>query len=260
MLPLFLRISITQNFITVCIQAIQLNVNVTFYRHSPETRSSSKLIVKMPNLNSKHKRSPTATKRINRAVSVANRKIAFLKKEKQEHLRKNWSLKKSVLRRAKAQSCQTTPHKSTEMSMLTPRRKSRQQLREAGLAPRTVPVLRKRLHNAMVEEVKLSKNTERRKKKSNLNPLTVVTGSIVKKYRLTNRLRSELGVSRQCAVPMQMKHLAVMKKNRLLESRNHLRQHITNFLEVDENSTCLPGKRDAQKVDDEKVQKRVLND
>ena len=158
MLTLFLRISITQNFITVCIQAIQLNVNVTVYRHSPETRSSSKLIVKMPNLHSKHKRSPTATKRINRAVSVANRKIAFLKKEKQELLRNNWSLKKSVLRRAKAQSCQTTPHKSTEMSMLTPRRQSRQQLREAGLAPRTVPVLRKRLdlHNAMVEEVKLS--------------------------------------------------------------------------------------------------------
>ena len=140
----------------MCIQAIQLNVNVTFYRHSPETRSSSRLIVKMPSLHSKHKRSPTATKRINRAVSVANRKIAFLKKEKQELLRKNWSLKKSVLRRAKAQSCQTTPHKSTEMSMLTPRRQSRQQLREAGLAPRTVPVLRKRLHNAMVEEVKLS--------------------------------------------------------------------------------------------------------
>ena len=148
----------------MCIRAIQLNVNVTFYRHSPETRSSSKLIVKMPNLHSKHKRSPNATKRINRAVSVANRKIAFLKKEKQELLRKNWSLKKSVLRRAKAQSCQTTPHKSTEMSMLTPRRKSRQQLGEAGLAPRTVPVLRKRLPNAMVEEVKLSKNTERRKK------------------------------------------------------------------------------------------------
>ena len=93
-----------------------------------------------------------------------------------------------------------------------------------------------------------------------MNPLTVVTGSIVKKYRLTNRLRSELGVSRQCAVPMQMKHLAVEKKSRLLESRNHLRQHITNFLELDENSTCLPSKRDAQKVDDEKVQKRVLND
>ena len=93
-----------------------------------------------------------------------------------------------------------------------------------------------------------------------MNPLTVVTGSIVKKYRLTNRLRSELGVSRQCAVPMQMKHLAVVKKSRLLESRNHLRQHITNFLELDENSTCLPSKRDAQKVDDEKVQKRVLND
>ena len=93
-----------------------------------------------------------------------------------------------------------------------------------------------------------------------MNPLTVVTGSIVKKYRLTNRLRSELGVSRQCAVPMQMKHLAVVKKSRLLEGRNHLRQHITNFLELDENSTCLPSKRDAKKVDDEKVQKRVLND
>ena len=147
----------------MCIQAIQLNVNVSFYRHSGD-EASSKLIVTMPNLHSKHKRSPTTTKRINRAVSVANQKITFLKKEKQELLRKNWSLKKSVLRRAKAQSCQTTPHKSTDMSMLTPRRKSRQQLREAGLAPRTVPVLRKRLHNAMVEEVKLSKNTERRKK------------------------------------------------------------------------------------------------
>ena len=57
-----------------------------------------------------------------------------------------------------------------------------------------------------------------------------------------------------------MKHLAVVKKSRLLESRNHLRQHITNFLELDENSTCLPSKRDAQKVDDDNVQKRVLND
>ena len=57
-----------------------------------------------------------------------------------------------------------------------------------------------------------------------------------------------------------MKHLAVVKKSRLHESRNHLRQHITNFLELDENSTCLPSKRDAQKDDDEKVQKRVLND
>ena len=144
--------------------------------------------------------------------------------------------------------------------MLTQRRKTRHQLREAALTLRAVPVLRKRLelHNAMVEEVQLSKKTERRKK-SNLNPLTVVTGSIVKKYRLTNRLRSELGVSRQCAVPMQMKHLAVVKKSRLLESRNRLRQHITNFLELDENSTCLPGKRDAQKVEDEKDQKRVLN-
>ena len=56
-------------------------------------------------------------------------------------------------------------------------------------------------------------------------------------------------------------NLVLQRKVWALEKRHQEnRNSIVTFLEREDNSTCLPGKRDALKLDKEKSQKDVLND
>ena len=54
--------------------------------------------------------------------------------------------------------------------------------------------------------------------------------------------------------------MTVSKKRRLPESNIRLRRLILSFLELDENSTRLPGIKDCKTINGKRIQKRVLND
>ena len=90
---------------------------------------------------------------------------------------------------ARSSNVNTAPPLTDTQSMPTPRRKARFQLREAGVSPRVASNLRRKLelHNAIINELADSDSTEKIKK-SKLNPITVVTGTVRKKCRLQSRL------------------------------------------------------------------------
>ena len=92
-----------------------------------------------------------------------------------------------------------------------------------------------------------------------MNPLTVISGKIVKKYRLAKRLKRALGLSRRVELPKRKK-IALVKKQRLVDLMKERKAHVVKFLEDDENSAATPGKGDTIAVDGEKIQRRILND
>lgn len=51
-----------------------------------------------------------------------------------------------------------------------------------------------------------------------------------------------------------------IKRQRLISERQTLTREVESFMERDDNSTCLPGKKDAHKDGKEHIQKRILND
>ena len=85
--------------------------------------------------------------------------------------------------------------KNTDVLLLTPKRRTAQFMRSEGLSPRKHPKVRKqlRLHYSVIEEVKASAEVANRK----VNPIAVVSGKIIKKYRLRKQLGETLKVSRR---------------------------------------------------------------
>lgn len=204
-----------------------------------------------------------ARKRVSRAVSAASRKIKRMTQRTEDLQRKNWSLKKQLERMKKKQErcVYTTPGRSAQvLHASTPRSKAKADLRKAGISPRKAPSLAKKLEfgNCIVREVEEACATK--KWKSKLPLLSVVTGRIMKKYRQVSRLSKHINVSRQQLTLVQGKVFQEAKKSRMSQARSQLHHDIVDFMEREDNSTCLPGKLDATKSGSEKKQTHVLTD
>ncbi|WAR22114.1 hypothetical protein MAR_016088, partial [Mya arenaria] len=142
---------------------------------------------------------------------------------------------------------------------LTPKSKSIHELRHLGISPAKHTRLVKKLtfHNSLVEEIK-SRIVQNRGRSRQRKALEVVSGKLMKKYRLRAKSSRVLGVNRGQLLKADMGK-SIVKRRQVLE-RTQLAKKVRDFLERDDNSSCLPGKRDSTKTKTGMKQTRVLND
>ncbi|CAC5394558.1 unnamed protein product [Mytilus coruscus] len=153
----------------------------------------------------------------------------------------------------------TINKKNLETTISSPMRKANKDLREANLSPTKYPDLQKKLtyHNCLISEIKESVSHE---KKNKFPVLQVITGKAIRDHTCIRRLSYDIKVNRKQLMKIKSKREKEKKKTSMKAAREDLRSKVIAFLERDDNSTCLPGKRDNKKDGKEKKQKRVLND
>ncbi|CAG2223343.1 unnamed protein product [Mytilus edulis] len=195
-------------------------------------------------------------KRTSRAVAKANYKINKMTQKIQELKRRNWTITKRLQRRMARENKDNK--NNLEKTITSPMRKANQDLREANLSPTKYPDLQKKLtyHNCLISEIKESVSHEKNK----FPVLQVITGKAIRDHKCIRRLSYDIKVNRKQLMKIKSKREKEKKKTRMKAAREDLRSKVLVFLERDDNSTCLPGKRDNKKDGKEKKQKRVLND
>ena len=139
----------------------------------------------------------------------------------------------------------------------SPNTKANTVLQSESIDPKKVEVVKKKLTlmYSMLEEVKIASQ-----KKIDVRVRNVVAGMTVKKYRLQNELSKELKLNCRMSKSAAERKAININKKRLFESQKDTERAIYEFLELDECSTCLPGKKDKVTVDRNVKQKRVLTD
>ena len=131
-------------------------------------------------------------------------------------------------------------------------------LRKSKLSSPLRKSLRRQLifGQALMDEVSTAK-TNNIKNRRSLS--SMVSGQIVKKYRMVSRLSENLGFSRRTLTKVNTKW-----ESRIRDRRNRLQQkfseEVREFYERDDNSRAQPGKADYTSKDGTKTQKRVLTD
>lgn len=133
-------------------------------------------------------------------------------------------------------------HRSTS-PMNTPTKLAVQDLREEGVSPSTMPRLCQKL--AIRHEVERAL--------INVTPPAVVKGI---------RKSIKFGSGKVRAAVLHVSRTTLYRKNSTRKAfvRECVRKQVVDFYARDDNSTCLPGKRDYVKVKTEKRQKRVNTD
>ncbi|XP_069139329.1 uncharacterized protein [Argopecten irradians] len=146
----------------------------------------------------------------------------------------------------------------TVPDMVTPKSKTGREMRQLNLQKDTVGTpkrIRKKLKfiekkillaNTLTTEVK--EHLVKKKKKKNQMAWKGISG----RYRCTTMISKALGVSR--------KKVRKLGEARRFKCKRKLSDSVTEFLEREDNSTTLPGKRDTKTENLEKKQKNVLSD
>ena len=198
----------------------------------------------------KQSRQSRGRKRVSRALAKQYRKNEKLIEENESLRRKFNSARKKLNRMDKKQSKQA--NKVPE----TPRSKSNKLLRDVGIDPKNAPKLRQKVLFAecITEEIK-----EARKINNQDIVRHVVTGKVIKKYRLKKALAENTYLDRRKFINRK-KSFEIRKRSRNTAISRQITNTIREYLEREDNSRLLPGKADAVKVGSSKVQKRVLND
>ena len=160
-----------------------------------QTRSASKEAEKVPHLMvkfnfNKAKKASATRKRVSRALSKAHREIEKLEERNKKLQNKTWKLQKRIQRSGSSKG-----KEKGKPSANTPRSRSRAELREAGLSPRSVPQVIKRklvFANALMQEVRQSTSEDKAKRKA--APTTLAGSKILQRYRLLRQLKKETGL------------------------------------------------------------------
>ncbi|VDH99569.1 Hypothetical predicted protein [Mytilus galloprovincialis] len=170
----------------------------------------------------------------------------------QELKRRNWTITKRLQRRMARENKDNK--NNLEKTISSPMRKANQDLREANLSPTKYPDLQKKLtyHNCLISEIKESVSHEKNK----FPVLQVITGKAIRDHKCIRRLSYDIKVNRKQLMKIKSKREKEKKKTRMKAAREDLRSKVLVFLERDDNSTCLPGKRDNKKDGKEKKQKK----
>ena len=150
--------------------------------------------------------------------------------------------------------------RSTNADEMTPRSRTNNQLREAGLNPKKADEsLKRRLlfSNVLVDEIHESAqdNKTTAGKQAIRN---IICGRIVKKYRLIRAMAGATKLARNSLMRSTSKSCTIQKRTRLLALYESKKEQVKVFLKRDDNSRMMPGKNDAKKSEGVKVQKRVL--
>ena len=144
-----------------------------------------------------------------------------------------------------------------EKSNLTPRSLSKAQLRSEGVSPSKHPKLVKTLsfHNSIVEDINKSIEPKRGRAEQR-EVLSAVCGKSVKRSRCKSRAAKLFEINYH---QIELGKKGIKKMRNTLE-RKQISQTVIKFLEREDNSACMPGKRDAKKSGNSKIQTRVLSD
>ena len=141
-------------------------------------------------------------------------------------------------------------------SQETPVDLAKNELINASLSPKKVPGVYRKLvfHHSLLRQIKSAVP----KKSLTKKPVEqIVSGSVTRKYRMLRYLGRETTLNRNQLKKCKMPH---KNKARLTAKRSDLRSKVVDFLNRDDNSRQLPGKRDYKSTDNVKHQKRALND
>lgn len=200
------------------------------------------LTVKLPFHTSVRDRGPK--KRQSRALQRSYRRIETLE-DQNETLRRKLKSVQRRLQRTEAAKLKTAN---------TPRSKTDALLKDSGIKPTSVPAIRKKLVYAECLNKEISHLvTEGTSEIAKLH--RVVSGKVVKKYRMRAYLESMTQLERRRALKASSD-----KKRKLRFTAERVKSDIQRFLNRDDNSRLMPGKSDCVKVGKEKKQKRILND
>ena len=232
----------------------------------PSTSSSeSQLVVKL-NFNERRGswKKLKAVKKSKEKVEQLELKVSSLKK-RNDALRKQLRRVKSP-DQSNANSLKCTTNDSNKRkrqhqdhNTRSPKSTAFADLRQEGLSPTKFQKLARKLtfHNTMVEEVKEKVKTNRGRSRQR-SLLQVVCGKVMKKYRFASSCSRELGVDRRQI--SKSSTFVGTTKSRSIAKRRQTKESIITFFEREDNSACLPGKRDATKLKTGYKQTRVLND
>ena len=126
---------------------------------------------------------------------------------------------------------------------VNPIKEAEKDLREAGISPRKVPSLRRKLimHNSVLKHLK--------------GQSRVIKKTVLKSASQTSSARLLAK-----AIHADRRGSKVREDTKRLISSYATRRSIQNYFYDPEVSTCLPGKKDAIKVGRERKQKRILHD
>lgn len=189
-------------------------------------------------------------RRRSKCLVKANNKIVHLKKCLQRANRR----KKMWQKRAERSKFKSNPVSKLN---LTPKSKTKLELREAGVSPSKLPlkiVKKLTLANVVFEEVKHA-TVENQQQRHSAIIHKVVSGKIIKKYRLQTSLMKTCNLTRR-GIKTDSKKLT--SSSRFRASR--FKQIVDEFFNDDEVSRMMPGKKDFTKINKSKHQSRILND
>jgi hypothetical protein len=213
------------------------------------TSKNTRLLVKLDFHTRKSQKGRTGLKTVyTKTLKRKNKLIKKLEKDKIKLCKQRNKLQKRLIRIHSQRSNLPTPEKTLEIENMTPKSKTKAQLKEAGMNPRRPTKIRKALLFANI----LAHNVKNRLRcvKTRKAVKHIISGKILKKYRCISQFSREASVGRKAA------------KNfgNTLQSRktvgNVMRETVVTYLEREDNCTIMPGKKD---VIDGK-QKRILND
>ena len=205
------------------------------------------------------------------ALKVANSALKTLKSQLGSLKKKHTALKRKLNRSRSTVSsgnrmsyvCVTPSNRKRKLNFeetkLTPKSKAEREVHNLGITPtkRRRIVEELTLSNTILTELKENVVEERGRSRQR-TLLQNVCGKLMKKYRLQSRFSQAVSVNRKQV--MMSRNRKDVKKRRLNNERLRIKGTVVRFLEREDNSACIPGKRDATKSKTTKIQNRVLND
>lgn len=201
---------------------------------SSTTRGGDLMTVKMPfaAYEPKLNRSKGPKKRQSRALKRSYKRIETLEDHNETLKRKLKSAQKRI------QRYELTKEKEAS----TPKSKTDALLKRAGMRPNDVPEVRKQLLYAecIHENIKQTMS----QKSPNMVSLQMVSGKVIKKYRLRSYLEKKTMIERRKVVKSITERKKVVRKMAV-----KIKADVKNFLNRDDNSRIMPGKGDYVKVD-----------
>ncbi len=232
---------------------------------SAQSSSSEPLVVafSFPN------RSKGGKARKKSIISKQRKEIRQVKAESDRWFHKFKALKRKTDRaEKKKQPRDQTPKKKSRRENflrdktvdLTPKRKAMRDLQTSGISPKAAPEVLKNLtaFYAMTENIKEKSDEKKLKSKKSIE--RIVSGKIIKKYRLVGKVSSETGLNRNRLAKLEEMVLNDEQKTRLKEQRSILQERVLQFMERDDNSRVVPDKGQVIQDNGESKAKRVLND
>lgn len=186
-------------------------------------------------------------KRVSRALAKQYRKNEKLLGEN-ESLKRKLNTVRKKLKRLEHKQCAAPS---------TPRSKVNKLMKDAGIEPTKAPGIRQRMLFAECIGEEIHEATKANDPKV---VATIVSGKVIKKYKLKATLGQSTNINRRKLNTMTKSVANIKKRTRNAILNNTITREIQEFLMRDDNSRLLPGKADAVKVGKSKVQKRVLND